>query len=244
VTAVDSGSAAGPPLAAPMPTTLVLIPTDLERRRLAPRLASPAAGGIVIELCGFGPVAAAARAAGLIARHRPDRVLLAGIAGRLGDRLSIGRAYRFSEIACHGIGAGTGDGFQPAGAMGWPHWPGDLADPAAAISDVITLGPPPGSAPSAGRLLTACAASATADDVALRRRAFPTAVAEDMEGFGVALACALARTPVCIVRGISNAVGDRQRSNWNIPQALGSARRLALDALESPAWPFPDGRNA
>ncbi len=217
-----------------MPTTLVLIPTDLERRRLASRLAAAPAGGIVIELCGFGPVAAAARAAGLIAQHRPHRVLLAGIAGRLGDRLSVGRAYRFSEVACYGIGAGTGADFQPAGAMGWPQWPGDPADPAAAISDLITLGHPPGSAPSAGRLLTACAASATADDVALRRRAFPTAVAEDMEGFGVAVACRLAGIPLEIVRGISNVAGDRDHARWKIEPALAAAAEVAAAVLASP----------
>jgi futalosine hydrolase len=76
-------------------------------------------------------------------------------------------------------------------------------------------------------LLTACAASADAADVAVRRRLFPTAVAEDMEGFGVALACRLAGVPLAIVRGISNDAGDRDKRRWQIGPALEAAASLA-----------------
>jgi futalosine hydrolase len=214
--------------------TLVLVPTDLERRLLAPRLAAAGGGPGRIELCGFGAVAAAARTAGLVAERRPDRVLLVGIAGRIGDSLRVGEARRFSEVACYGVGAGTGDGFEPAGALGWPQWPGD---PAAGgeIGDVIMLTPATSPAdPPAGLLLTACAASATAADVALRRAAFPAAVAEDMEGYGVALACRLAGVPLEIVRGISNTAGDRDKARWQIEPALAAAADLAATILAAP----------
>jgi futalosine hydrolase len=52
-----------------------------------------------------------------------------------------------------------------------------------------------------------------------------------MEGFGVAFACALARVPCTIVRGISNVVGERDKRNWRIPDALAAARTLALELL-------------
>ncbi len=214
-----------------MSHTLVLVPTELERRRLAPRLAAAGGGSGRIELCGFGPVAAAARTAGLVTERRPDRVLLVGIAGRIGDRLDIGQARRFAEVACYGIGAGTGAGFEPAGTLGWPQWPGDPAG-ADGIGDVILLAPATGPAdPPAGLLLTACAASATAADVALRRAAFTAAVAEDMEGYGVALACRLAGIPLEIVRGISNTAGDRDKARWQIEPALAAAADLAATIL-------------
>ena len=54
-----------------MSRTLVLIPTDPERRLLVPRLASALGDAGRIELCGFGPVAAAARTAGLLASGAP-----------------------------------------------------------------------------------------------------------------------------------------------------------------------------
>jgi futalosine hydrolase len=83
-------------------------------------------------------------------------------------------------------------------------------------------------------LLTACAASATAADVARRTSLFPVAAAEDMEGFGVALACRLAGVPLTIIRGISNTAGDREHARWRMPEALAAAAALAMQALEGP----------
>jgi futalosine hydrolase len=207
-----------------MSSPLVLVPTAGELRALTPAIGDRAR----VELCGFGPVAAAARTAALLAEQAPARVLLVGIAGRFGDRLALGSAHVFGEVACFGIGAGTGAAFVPAAALGWPQWPGDPPSAEAAIGDVIACGPMPATAPrAAGLLLTACAASADAADVADRRRLFPAAVAEDMEGFGVALACRLAGVPLTVVRGISNDAGDRDKGRWRIDAALEAAAALA-----------------
>jgi futalosine hydrolase len=217
-----------------MASLLLLVPTAGERRVLEAALGDACR----IELCGFGPVAAAARTAELLARHSPARVLLAGLAGRIDERLAIGSAYVFSEVACFGIGVGSGSAFETAGGMGWPHWPGDPTGPHRSIGDVIPLARSPSvDGTPAGLLLTACAASADRADVADRRRLFPAAVAEDMEGFGVALACRLAGVPLEIVRGISNAAGDRDHARWAIEPALSAAARLAAGIL---AWPPPE----
>lgn len=225
-----------------MPTTLVLVPTDVERRLLAPALASGLRPRDQLELCGFGPVAAAARTAALVAAHGPDRVLLVGIAGRIDEACTIGTAYRFDRVACHGVGAGSGTVFVPAAALGWSQWPGDPAASATAIGDVIDL-PMPRRAdiasPSGGLLLTACAASATAADVAARRNLFPGTAAEDMEGFGVALACRLHGVPLAIVRGISNDAGDRDHARWQVPAALAAAADVARRVLDEPSWEQP-----
>ena len=214
--------------------TLVLVPTAAERQGLAATLGAGLEPSPKIELCGFGPVAAAARAAALVAEHRPQRVMLVGIAGRLDARLDIGAAYRFDRVACYGVGAGSGDGFLPAAALGWSQWPGDHPDLGVAVGDVIDCGAAITTAgPPSGLLLTACAASASPDDVARRMRLFPAAAAEDMEGFGVALACRLAGVPLTIIRGISNAAGDRDHARWRVPEALAAAAALALRTLES-----------
>jgi futalosine hydrolase len=211
--------------------TLLLVPTDLERQGLVPLVASALGDDDRLELCGFGPVAAAARTAALLARHRPDRVLLVGIAGRLDDRLDLAAAYRFGHVACYGVGVGSHDGFVPAGQLGWPQWPGDPADGSPTISDVIACDPDGVTMPDAELLLTACAASATAADVLARKRAFPEAVAEDMEGFAVAFACRLAGVPLDIVRGISNTAGDRDHARWQTAAALRAAGDLAVQVI-------------
>jgi futalosine hydrolase len=211
--------------------TLLLVPTQLERQGVEPIVARALDRDDRMELCGFGPVAAAARTATLLERHRPDRVVLVGIAGSLDARLAIGSAYRFTQVACFGIGIGSRDDFVPAGVLGWPQWPGDVTDGSPAIGDVITCADESAMAAEARLLLTACAASAGADDVRARTRLFPAAVAEDMEGFAVAFACRLRGVPCGIVRGISNAAGDRDHVRWQTAAALRAAAELALQVM-------------
>jgi futalosine hydrolase len=219
-----------------MPRHLILIPTDMERRGLEPMLAAATAQGCRVELCGFGLVAAAARAAQLLAEHKPERVLLVGIAGRLDDQLAIGNAYRFDRVACYGVGAGSGGDFVPAAALGWQQWPGDAGDASAQIGgqigDVISsaAGDRAGGEQT-DLLLTVCAAAANAEDVRLRLQAFPGAVAEDMEGFAVAFACRLRGVPFDIVRGISNRAGDRDKARWQVAAAVEAAGRLTLEIM-------------
>ena len=212
-----------------MPADLVLVPTAMERALLQPHLDVLPGPGPRVELCGFGVAAAAARTAGLIALHAPRRVILVGIAGRYEGGPAIGEAAQFSRVACHGIGAGSGAAFVSAGALGWPQWPGDPPDAAGRVGDTIDLGPAPGA--GGGLLLTVTAAAASADDAEDRLRRFPDAVAEDMEGFGVALACRLAGVRCRIVRGISNAAGDRDAARWVVPAAVDSAAAIVAALL-------------
>lgn len=207
---------------------LVLVPTERERGLIEPVLEAACGGQVHLAVCGFGPVVAAARAARLIAEHRPTQVLLVGIAGRFADRLTIGAAYSFARVACHGIGAGSGDAFIPAEPLGWPQWPGEGVDSALRIGDTLPCSSGgPAAAPRAGLLLSACSASASEADVSARLRLFPDAVAEDMEGFAVAAACSLGGVPLDIVRGISNTAGDRDLSHWQIDTACRAAAALA-----------------
>ncbi|MBL8861538.1 MAG: futalosine hydrolase [Planctomycetes bacterium] len=222
--------------------TLILIPTAVEERRLEDQGGFDAGLGIV-ALCGFGPIAAAARTAELLATLRPARVVLVGIAGTFDpELLPLGRALAFDAVAVEGIGAGEGRELAGPAALGFPQWPGSGG--AEAIHDRIVLAARREFDPSvlhdpallrdAARtalLLSTCAASASPAQAALRRERFPEALAEDMEGFAVALSCALLGVPCHIVRGISNVVGDRDPGRWRIPAALAAARLCALELL-------------
>jgi futalosine hydrolase len=218
---------------------LILVPTQLELDRIRPRLSQRFADReCSFQLCGFGPIAAAARGGALIARYKPERVLLIGIAGSYVERLHLGSAYRFDTVACDGIGVGTGASFQSAGELGWPHFSSGDTQPK--LGDRISLDSAyVAGIPSAGTLLTCCAASATADQAQSRRQRYPDVVAEDMEGFAVALACVLARTPCQIVRGISNQAGDRDHRGWEIETALLAAADLAGDLIPTTWLPTP-----
>ncbi|HUG68921.1 MAG TPA: futalosine hydrolase [Pirellulaceae bacterium] len=219
-------------------TTLILTPTQLELHLLEP-LVSPSVNGTdaLFELCGFGPVASAARAMQLIARHQPTRVILVGIAGSLRSELAVGTARSFRQVTCVGVGAGTGMNHQSADEIGWKHWVSaglTVAEPQAGIGDVLPLAPSLTDAMElGGELLTVCAASANDQDVAMRLARHPAASAEDMEGFGVAVACYFGGIPLEIIRGISNRAGDRNKSNWDIEGALHAAGSLTLKVLSA-----------
>ena len=181
----------------------------------------------MITHCGFGPVAAAAIATDTIIAHQPRRVILLGIAGAYlssENNFRIGQAYRFGTVTVDGIGVGAGTEFQSANDLGWPQFAGDQHRPA--IHDKIEL-----SANSSHHLLTVCAASATPTQAEHRQRRYG-ASAEDMEGFAVAMACQLQNVPLEIIRGISNVAGDRNKSNWQIKDALNSAAVELGVALE------------
>jgi len=213
---------------------LILLPTDGERARVVSRIRGHLAAGDRVELCGFGPIAAAARTATLVAAFRPAEVVLAGIAGGLDERAAVGTAWEFARVAVYGIGAGTGVDFLPAESLGWLQWPGDPANAPAAIGDEIACGRGGEPPPVGPLLLTACAAADGAADVAQRRRLQPDALAEDMEGFGVALACRLLGVPCRLIRGISNRAGDRDQTRWNAAAALDAAADLLCSLLASP----------
>ena len=205
--------------------TLILVPTGLELARLEDLGGFENQG--LVSTCGFGPVAAAARTAELVARLTPARVLLVGIAGAYDcAKDPVGSALEFGSVAIHGVGVGEAAAHLPPPSLGFPQWPATEFPPRAAVFDRLELERREGPL-----LLTTCAASADAAECAERRRRFPEARAEDMEGFAVALACGQAGVPISIVRGISNAVGDRAREHWSIPRALAAARELALAVL-------------
>lgn len=221
-----------------MPRHLILIPTEPERRLLAPRLAAIPPDDAAVELCGFGVVAAAARTAQLLAALRPEKVILVGIAGRLDDRLAIGKATLFDSVACHGIGVGSGPAFIPAATLGWQQLPGDPSDDDPGDGDMLPCTVPDQAKPNGASLprerllLTVTAAAAGPEDVRFRKAIFPEASAEEMEGFAVALACRLFRIPCTIVRGISNTAGDRDKATWQMEAPLAAAADLVLRLLE------------
>ena len=144
-----------------MSRILMLIPTDVERR-WADSLIDKLSEKAQVELCGFGPIVAGIRTAQLIAEHRPQRVLLLGIAGATDAELQVGEAYEFDHVACYGIGVGCGSTFQTATEMGWSHWSSNNSDSniqsadIQSIGDAIQLSSPDLSSGARARLLLTC----------------------------------------------------------------------------------------
>ncbi|BFO22543.1 hypothetical protein SHKM778_89310 [Streptomyces sp. KM77-8] len=71
-----------------------------------------------------------------------------------------------------------------------------------------------------GTVLTVSTVTGTAARAAALRARHPDALAEGMEGFGVAEAAVAQGLPVLEVRAVSNPVGPRDRAAWRIGDAL------------------------
>lgn len=186
---------------------LVLVPTRREADLLYPNGCPHP-----LRVIGFGPVEAAVGTLAAIAAE-PDAaaegIVLAGAAGTYDPaRAAIGEAIVPGTVRCHGIGVGEGEHHVSAATAGWTE------------SDTIDLGR------SGCELLTVPAAAATPAEAEARQRRYPDAVAEEMEGYAVALAAHRSGVGVTLVRGISNRAG--LRDGWRLEAAL----RAVRDRLE------------
>jgi futalosine hydrolase len=185
----------------------VLVVCAVEAERAAV-LGAGARAEVVVG--GVGPAEAAAATAERLAGV--DLVLCAGIGGGFAPRVE-GDVAVASSIVFADLGAETADGFVPVSALGFgadrytvaPDLAVDLTDRAGGhLGTIVTVA-------------TVTGTAATADELGRR---FPDAVAEGMEGAGVAAAAARRGVPFGEIRAISNRVGPRDRDAWQIPLAL------------------------
>ena len=189
--------------------TRTLVVTAVDGERDAVLAAAPDAEVVTV---GVGPAAAAAGTAAALARGSGDLVLCAGIGGGFpplepGD-IAVADAIVFADL-----GIETPDGFAPMSTTGFGVERYEV-DPALAAGIADRCGGRPGT------VLTIATVTGTAETAAALRRRFPDAVAEAMEGAGVAAAAARFGVPVAEIRAVSNLVGPRNRAVWRVPEAL------------------------
>ncbi|MFD8464174.1 futalosine hydrolase [Streptomyces cyaneofuscatus] len=165
---------------------------------------------------GAGPAAAAAAAAFALASsasHPYGLVVSAGIGGGFAPAAPLGSLVVASDIVAADLGAETPDGFLPVTALGFGR--DRFVPPPALVREVAAA---TGAAP--GPVLTVSTVTGTAARTAALLAAHPDALAEAMEGFGVAEAAERAGVPVLELRAVSNTVGPRDRAAWRIGDAL------------------------
>ena len=180
---------------------------------------------VVVKAAGVGPASAAAVTAQLLTiagylDHWFDAVICTGIAGGFTDRVALGGLAVATESIAADLGASSPEGFHSLDELGFGT-SRQAADPTLLRLLRTTL---PEAVP--GPVLTVSTVTGTAEEKDAVDKRHPDAVAEAMEGFGVATATR--RWPGIAfgeVRAISNAVGPRDRASWRIPQALDALRR-------------------
>lgn len=175
-------------------------------------------GGHDLIAAGVGPArAAASTAAALTAAALGGTpyglVVSAGIAGGFAPAAPVGSLVVADEITVADLGAETGDGFLPVTELGF----GTITHrPPEALVRVIAEA----TGARTGTVLTVSTATGSAARADALRTRHPRALAEAMEGFGVAEAAAAHHVPVLEIRAVSNPVGPRDRAAWRIDDAL------------------------
>ncbi|MFH8339897.1 futalosine hydrolase [Streptomyces sp. AM6-12] len=197
-------------------------PADADAGRTAAGAgpAGASAGAVVTDLlaAGVGPArAAAATAAALTAAALAgtpyDLVVSAGIGGGFVPDAPLGSLVVADAITVADLGAETPDGFLPVTELGFgtvTHRPPESLVRAVAEATGARN----------GTVLTVSTVTGTAARAAALRARHPRALAEGMEGFGVAEAADAQGVPVLEIRAISNPVGPRDRAAWRIGDAL------------------------
>ncbi|MFD7981412.1 futalosine hydrolase [Streptomyces sp. NPDC059071] len=184
-----------------------------------------------VLVAGVGPAAAAAATSTALAHAhahaapltRPyDLVVSAGIAGGFLPHAPIGTVVVSDAVVAADLGAQTPDGYLAVEELGF----GRSAHPVAPeLTGAVAKALADGGLPHAvGTVLTVSTVTGTAERAAELAGRHPRAVAEAMEGFGVAEAAAAYGLPVVEIRAVSNAVGPRDRAAWRIGQALDALR--------------------
>jgi futalosine hydrolase len=202
----------------------VLVVTAVPAECEAIAAALPAGADVELLVGGVGPAAVAAATARAL--DRIDLVLSAGIGGGFGA-LSAGDVAVASTIAFADLGAETPDGFVPLSHLSFGGFGTERYDVAPKLA--VELADRTGG--SLGSVLTVATVTGTAATATALAERFPDAVAEGMEGAGVAAAASLCGVPFGEIRAISNAVGPRDRESWQIPRALQSLARAVAAAL-------------
>lgn len=170
-------------------------------------------GDLEGEVVGIGPVVAAARAASILERLAPDRVVLVGTGGSYPGGPPIGTA-----IAGQMVGLSFG-----VAAMGLGYVPRPPAPVPGDETLLEELGLPRHNVLTSGAVTT---------DLTLAKRLSDGWTVEHLEAFGVAVACQQRGVPFAAVLGISNLVGPEAHAQWLTHRdAAQDAARQAVRAL-------------
>ncbi|MDG9681190.1 futalosine hydrolase [Streptomyces sp. DH18] len=176
-------------------------------------------GAFDVLVGGAGPAAAAAATAFALASASTPAsapyglVVSAGIGGAFTPLTPLGSLVVASDIVAADLGADTPDGFLPVTALGFGR--DRFTAPPTLVRQVAAV-----AGAASGPVLTVSTVTGTAERAGALLAAHPGALAEAMEGFGVAEAAARAEVPVLELRAVSNAVGPRDRDAWRIGDAL------------------------
>jgi futalosine hydrolase len=198
----------------------VLIVTAVEAEREAVLRGLDGAEGFDVIAGGVGPAAAAASTARTLARahHSYGLVVSMGIGGGFAGQADVCTLAVASVLVAADLGAETPEGFSSVDELGFGS--SRVLACGSSAARVLAALQAAGLQARLGPIVTVTTVTGTAARAAVLAARVPGALAEAMEGYGVAIAAEQEALPVLEIRAISNAVGPRDRAAWRIREAL------------------------
>ena len=185
---------------------------------------------VTLGVTGVGVVAAATTLGAFCGIARPDLMVMLGSAGSLPDSgLRVGDMVVSETEILAELGVVAGPGIGDARRMQLPSLMREIHLDPSLSSRLLDHAMAMGKA-AYGRSLTVVGASANGDHARDRATTF-RALAENMEGYAVALSGHRFGIPTAEIRGISNQAGDRDKSRWDFKKALAPPQKAVLEYL-------------
>lgn len=208
----------------------ILITTAVEAEQEAVLLGLTQPHPFQVEVVGVGPMTAAAHTATLLAKSPYQYVINMGIAGGFVEQEKIPSIVVATEMVAVELGAETESGFCFVDELGFGS--ARIQSDPKLVKRVMHRLEMSASPVITGPILTVSTVTGTVATAKERANRVPGAVAEAMEGFGVASAAKMSGLPVIEIRTLSNVVGPRDRSAWRIKEALDALTTVSKELVE------------
>jgi len=196
---------------------------------LGERAGEPGTLSVTPLITGVGSVPTTWKLTRQLERSRPGLVLQAGIAGCFTARAA-GTVLAVREEVFADLGVWEGDGFQSlfdmrlADADGFPFTGGRLVNPHAALFALAGL--------EAVSAVTVNEITTDAKMISWHQQN-NSAVVESMEGGPLHYVCLQAGIPFLQLRSVSNAIGVRDKTKWDIPLAISQLNEELIRFLQN-----------
>ncbi len=180
-------------------------------------------------ITGVGPIATTQFLEKNINAKKPDLIIQIGIAGAINDQIDIGSSVAVKEEMISDMGVWEADGYKDIFDMGFadrntfPYQHGKLVNPHQLLLAQSKLPLVKGFGVNE--------ISTSSEKISLLKHHYNVDI-ESMEGNAFHYVCLMNKIPFIQLRGISNYVGDRDKSRWKIKESLQTTYDACMTLLD------------